>query len=130
MFGLYILLVIILVAIFGTAIYFILRFSIRRRLYESLSTSLFLIKIPRSTSEDSSQGTEGKDFKSELAHFEQLLSGLAAVKRSFAFEVAVPHVGEEIHFYLSIPKLMSEVAIKQIQGLWNGASVEPVADDL
>ena len=43
--------------------------------------------------------------------------------------MAVPHVGEEIHFYIGVPKLSAEVAMKQIQGLWNGASVELVQDD-
>ncbi len=41
----------------------------------------------------------------------------------------MPHIGEEIHFYIGVPKLSAEVAMKQIQGLWNGASVELVQDD-
>ncbi len=41
----------------------------------------------------------------------------------------MPHIGEEIHFYMGVPKLSAEVAMKQVQGLWNGASVELVQDD-
>ena len=115
---------------FGIAFYFLFRAMVRRRIADSLSTSLFLIKIPKpSAPVPGQQNAEHGDFKSELAHFEQLLGGLAAIKKPFVFEVAVPHVGEEIHFYLAVPKRSSEVAIKQIQGLWNGASVAEVGDD-
>ncbi|MDR3581775.1 MAG: DUF87 domain-containing protein, partial [Candidatus Pacebacteria bacterium] len=113
----------------GVAAYFIVRLIVRRRFADSLQTSLFLIKVPRTAADDKNGGTEGNDFKSELAHFEQLLGSLASLKKPVAFEVAVPHVGEEIHFYIGVPKLSSETAMKQIQGLWNGASVEPVRDD-
>ena len=59
------------------------------------------------SSEASTGSSENKDFKAELAHFEQLLGSLAAIKKPFTFEVAVPHVGEEICFYLAVPKLSS-----------------------
>ncbi len=117
-------------AALGIALYFIFRWLIRRRLADSLAMSLFLIKIPRTSSGGKGpENAENKDFKAELTHFEQLLGSLAAIRKPFVFEVAVPHVGEEIHFYISVPKISSEVVAKQIQGLWNGASVQPVADD-
>jgi hypothetical protein len=112
------------------AAFFIIRALARRRIFDSLQTSLFLIKIPKAQSSDQSKGGgEGGDFKTELAHFEQLLNGLTAIKKPIIFEVAVPHIGEEIHFYIGVPKFSAEVATKQIQGLWNGASVELVSDD-
>jgi hypothetical protein len=113
----------------GVAVYFIIRAFARARIAESLRTSLFLIKIPKTEAGSEQGNSENKDFKSELAHFEQLLGSLAAIKKPIVFEVAVPHVGEEIHFYIGVPKLSSEVAVKQIQGLWNGASVELMQDD-
>lgn len=116
-------------ALAGIAVYFILRALAKRRIAESLRMALYLVKISRPSSDGKSENGESKDFKSELAHFEQLIGGLAALKKPFIFEVAVPHVGEEIHFYLAVPKLSSEVASKQVQGLWNGASVELVNDD-
>jgi hypothetical protein len=117
-------------AVVVVAAYFIIRFFARRRIYDSLQTSLFLIKVPKVAPTDQSKGGgEGGDFKTELAHFEQLLGGLTSIKKPIVFEVAVPHVGEEIHFYIGVPKLSAEVAMKQIQGLWNGASVELVQDD-
>jgi hypothetical protein len=129
----YVFFAVIFGAIVGVIIYFVLRWLVRRRMAESLGTALFLIKIPRATSEGNAAmggaGSDKKDFQAELAHFEQLLASLSAIKKPFAFEIAVPHVGEEIHFYLAIPKLVAEVAAKQIQGLWSGASVELTRDD-
>ncbi len=113
-------------AVLGIGIFFILRSLIRRKLFESLGNTLFLVKIPK---ESVPAGQAEKDFKFDINRFEELLGGLSSLKKSFTFEVAVPHIGEEIHFYLAVPKKMSEVAVKQVQGLWNGASVEAVPDD-
>jgi hypothetical protein len=125
---------VVIIVIIAVAIWFLFRWLARRRLTDSLSNALFLIKIPRSAPDGANGGAGGgnaehKDFKAELTHFEQLLGSLSSLRKPFAFELAVPHVGEEIHFYISVPKLSSEVAARQIQGLWNGASVEPVPDD-
>ncbi|MDE2019075.1 MAG: type IV secretion system DNA-binding domain-containing protein [Patescibacteria group bacterium] len=122
-------LAIILGAAIGFAVYFLIQRLTRQKIINSLKTALFLVKIPRPTPQDQPGNSENKDFKAELAHFEQLLGSFTALKKPFAFEVAVPHVGEEIHFYLAVPKLAAEIAVKQIQGLWNGASVELVMDD-
>ncbi len=120
-------------AIVGCAIYFELRYALRKRIASSLSTTLFLVKIPKPSAAGAAGAAAGSaehgDFKSELAHFEQFLGSMAAIKKPFTFEIAVPHVGEEIFFYLAVPKLSQEVAAKQIQGLWSGASVEAVTDD-
>ena len=96
------------------AVFFALHYVIRKRLTDSLRSSLFLIKIPKPDGDEKPGNAENKDFKLELAHFEQLLSGLSAIKKPFAFEIAVSHIGEEIHFYLSVPKLAGEIAVKQI----------------
>ncbi len=111
----------------GAGIYFLFRFLRNRRLRESLQLILFLIKLPKELTV--APGSGQKDFKQEIQLTEQLLSGLSSLKKPFALELAVPHIGEEIHFYLSVPRLVSETAIKQIQGLWHNASVEPAADD-
>jgi hypothetical protein len=120
----YTVLVFVFGALVGAAAYFIVRSLARTALFRSLNTSLFLIKIPTVEKDQNPL-----DFKVELARFEQLLSGLASAKDPFVFEVAVPHVGESIHFYVSVPKSSRETASKQIQGLWPGASVELVQDD-
>ena len=113
-------------AVLGVAIYFIGRSVVRLKLFESFGTTLLLVKIPRETS---AQNAPEKDFKAEINRFEQLIGGLSSLKKPVVFEAAVPHIGEEIHFYLAVPKRMAEVAVKQVQGLWNGANVESVSDD-
>jgi hypothetical protein len=127
--ALFIFIVIVICLAAGYAAFFIVRFFSRRRMADSLRTALFLIKVVKPESGQKQGSSENSDFKAELAHFEQLLAGLAAIKKPISLEVAVPHVGEEIHFYIAVPRLSSEVAAKQIQGLWNGATVELVGDD-
>ena len=107
------------------ALFFWVRSVARRKLFDSLGSVLLLVKIPQEAPQEGAQ----RDFKTEIGKFEQLIAGFASVKKPFVFEMAVPHLGEEIHFYLSVPKRMAETAAKQVQGLWNGASVGPVADD-
>ncbi len=107
----------------AAGLYYLIRFVRKRGLMHSFGQSLYLIKVPRQTP------GENKDFKSEINTTEQLLANLSSLKSPFTLEVVVPHVGEEIHFFIAVPRAMSEVAMKQIQGLWSGASVEPVGDD-
>jgi len=121
----YIIIAVFISAILGVIIYFVARHLARRFIFKSLGQALFLIKVPRETLKEGQQ----PDLKVEIGRFEQLLAGLAGLKDPFVFEVAVPNVGEEIQFFLSVPKKLSEVAVKQVQGLWNGAAVELVADD-
>ena len=109
----------------GAGIYFLVKFLGGRRLRDSLKMVLLSIKIHKGIVE----GAATKDFKQEINLTEQLLSGLASLKKPFVLELAVPHVGEEIQFYLSVPRLVREVAVKQIQGIWANASVEEADDD-
>lgn len=100
--------------------------SLRRKaLMESLGRALFLIRVPQ----EKPTGDVQKDFKTEINRSEQLLNNLASLRVPFIFEVAVPHIGEEIHFYMAVPKKFREVAVKQAQSLWSGASVEEANDD-
>lgn len=117
----------ILGLVLAGVLWFVVRLLRVKALSRSFGRELFLIKVPRESIADGK--SEGKDFKTEINRFEQLLGNLSALKEPFVFEVAVPHVGEEIHFYLSVPKKYGETTGKQIQGLWNGASVDRVSDD-
>ncbi|MEK7110499.1 MAG: hypothetical protein AAB867_01450, partial [Patescibacteria group bacterium] len=112
-------------AALGIGFYTLVKFLRRRALARSLAQALFLIKVPR----QNVVGEKKSDFKSEIAMTEQLLSNLSSIKAPIIFEVVVPHVGEEIHFFLSVPRRYAEVAAKQVQGLWGGASVESAGDD-
>ena len=95
----------------------------KRTLRESLEYSLFLVRLPRQTKK------EGGDFKQDINLFEQFLANLASFKKPFVFEIAVPHIGEEIHFYFSVHRDYRESATRQLQGTWSGAAVEEVKED-
>ncbi len=107
--------------------YLIARFLQIRLLRRSLGRQLLLVRVPKEPMQK--EGEQAGGFKAEINRFEQLLGNLAGLKDPVIFEVAVPHVGEEIHFYLSVSKKYAEVAAKQIQGLWTGASVSSAPDD-
>ncbi|MBI4085023.1 MAG: DUF87 domain-containing protein [Candidatus Liptonbacteria bacterium] len=122
--ALYLLLALLAVAA-GIGIYFITKFLAKRRLRDSLQMVLLSVRIHK----DIAAETQADDFKKEINLTEQLLTNLASFRRPFVLELAVPHVGEEIQFYLSVPRQLKEVAAKQIQGLWTSASVDEAGDD-
>ncbi len=93
----------------------------RKKHLQSLNIKLFLVRLPRLS-------REGKELKQEIAISEQLLAALSSVRRPFVFEVAVPFIGEEIHFYFAIDGSLSEAAIRQIQSFWNDANISAAED--
>lgn len=106
-------------------IFFVLWFVRRvaaRHTRELLSLKLFSIRFPRNPSR------EGKDLKQEIALSEQLFSALLSLKRPVVFEVAVPHVGDEISFYAAIPERLSEAFVRQLQSVWADAQVDAVPE--
>ena len=96
--------------------------NIRRRLFfENFKLQLYLIRIPLASK-------EGKDPKAEVNLSEQLFNTLASLKRPFVFEAAVSHVGEDICFYIAVPRAHGGMAARQIQGLFPDAQVEETGD--
>jgi hypothetical protein len=114
------LLIFLFLLAFGAA-YFILRNAKKKSIVESLGLKLFLVRLP-------AQSREGKELKREILISEQLFAALAAFKKPFVFEVAVPHVGEEIHFYVAVSERFADALERQIRSLWNDAQVEPTED--
>lgn len=106
----------------GAVFYFLHWRNVRRqKLLSQLQMPLFLIKIPKAP-------TEGKDLKKEIGISEQLFATLASFGEPFVFEVAVPHVGQEISFYASIKEKYADTFVRQVQSFWNDASLERVDD--
>lgn len=112
----------------GAGFYFWARRAARRRLIEGLKMKLFLVTLPRGSAEKESSAGGAEAVLQEIARSEQLFAALATRGEPFAFEVAVPYVGEEIHFYAAVVRGMAEPFIRQVQSLWLDARVEP-ADD-
>lgn len=86
-----------------------------------LESRLILVRLPKEEKKE-------VDPKKEIGLSEQLFSLLAGLKHPASLEVAVSHVGEEIHFYLSVHRSEVEFVKRQIQGLWSGAEVSETDD--
>lgn len=110
-------LVVAFIAVFLGGAWFIRKTLRHRALVKSLGYQLLLVRVPR---EDAKPG---EDLKANHARAEQLFASLLALNESVSYEVAVPHVGEELHFYVSVPRTMAESVMRQVQGLWPNASV-------
>ena len=65
----------------GFGAYFLIRWFGVKKFSDSLQISLFLISVPRISPDDKNRG-EAKDFKSEIAHFEELLGRLVGLQKA------------------------------------------------
>jgi len=129
-------LVLILVGL-CVAIFFLGRGS-KGRLIRALNMKLFLITIPRDLPKPGEQPQKSE--KEMIAVAEQFLSNLVQIKpksrwKKFyyglphvVFEIAVSHVGEEISFYIAVPKGFEDFVEKQVHGFYPSASVELIED--
>ncbi len=97
--------------------------------------SLFLITVPRVEREQGQQKPE----KELIAVMEQLFTSFANIHAQgwnkflhgepyIALEMAVHHIGEEIHFYTAVPKNYEAVFEKQVHGLFPAADVTKISD--
>ncbi|EKD24194.1 MAG: hypothetical protein ACD_81C00087G0005 [uncultured bacterium] len=113
-----------LLIVIGVLYFFVRRKANRVRMQQALDLHLLLLRFPRIQRADQ----EKKDFKDEINLSAQLYSTLLGLKVPFALETAVHHVGEEIHFYVGVPKGALDPVRRQIEGLFKDVQVEP-ADD-
>ena len=104
--------------------FFYVRNKVKNKLREELQINLLMIKLAHGVKESK----EGKDLKQEISLSERLFDILGSLKEPFVFEVAVPHVGQEIIFYAAIKNKLVPTFIRQIQSFWSDASVEKVED--
>lgn len=105
----------------------------------ALNMSLFLITMPRDPSTGPAQTNANKPEKEVIAVMEQLLSSFTNIHAKgwnkflygepyIALEMAVHHVGEEIHFYAAVPKNYEQILEKQVHGFFPTAEVAKVPD--
>lgn len=103
----------------------------------ALNMSLFLITLPRTTS-TASQGQPHSE-KELISVMEHLFASLTNLHSKgwnkfiygepyISLEMAVHHIGEEIHFYASVPKSYEQVFEKQVHGVFPNAELERVKD--
>ena len=117
---------------------FLIRAFLRRRalVLRSLNLELFAIQFP---SLRGAQEMTVQQMREKIALMDQLYANLHMVRDkwwrtifygrpSFAMEISVPHVGEEISFYLAVPRRLGGAVEKVIQGIFPDAEVEKAKD--
>lgn len=102
----------------------------------ALNMSLFLITLPKETS---SGGSNQRPEKELIAVMEHLYSSLTSLHSKgwnkfmygepyISLEMAVHHIGEEIHFYASVPRNYEQIFEKQVNSVFPVAHLERVKD--
>ena len=101
----------------------------------AMNMALFAISLPRASADEKNR----KNFKELVAVMEQFYASLSNFKDKgwpaflygqpvFVFEIAVPHVGEEICFFVACQKRLGPVLEKQISGFFPAAEVKAIQD--
>lgn len=132
----YFLLIILLLVITAGGVvffYFSRNLKFRGRITGSLNMKLLLITLPSVMGRD-----EKKPEKEIISVMEQLYSAFSVIKLAktkwfvpkpyLALELAVPHIGEEIHFYLACSRRLGDDVTKQIYSYFPLAKVEEIKD--
>jgi hypothetical protein len=121
-------------SVLGIGIIFLTVWLIRKhkekvKLKLSLNYSLLLIELPRPITLQQAQTEPRIKIIEELTAFENFLANLSKIKSPIVFEIAVPHYGEEIYFYVALPKKEIDFLRKTILGFWPGAEISLVKED-
>lgn len=93
---------------------------------DSLNLSLLSIRLPRGGDEKETKDRDALNKGINLT--EQLFSSLASIKEPIIFEAAVNHTAAAINFYVAMPKVSKDFAMRQIQGLFPDAKVDEIPD--
>lgn len=103
----------------------------------SLDMTLLSFELPRFAAQ--AAGGQGKQDRELIALMEQLYASVATLQIKgwnkflygdpyIALEMAVHHVGEQIHFYAAVPSRWADNFEKQVQGIFPAAQVVRSAD--
>jgi len=121
------------------AFIFLERKLLKGRIIRALNMRLFLVTVPKETPKAEEQG-QHKPEKEMMAVAEQFLSNLVQMRPKgwwekiyygsphVVFEIGTPHAGEEICFYVAVPRHFEGFIEKQIQGFYPTASVQLIED--
>ena len=114
---------------------FILRRISRTRaaITRSLNMALLAVRLPPVHLEPQQQGVQ--QIRERIALMEQLYTNLHQIEDSFirsflygrpvfALELTIPHIGEELAFYLAVPRRLSAAVEKIVQGIFPEAHIE------
>ncbi|MDD5547449.1 MAG: DUF87 domain-containing protein [Candidatus Pacebacteria bacterium] len=114
--------------IFGVSLmiigaFFYVKNKRKKYLMEVLKLKILSIKLHKKT-----ENQDKNLWMQEINLTSQLLSALANLKIPFSIEVSVQYVGEEIRFYIAVPRESVQFVMRQIQGLWADSQIEEIDD--
>lgn len=137
----FLLLILYVAALVGTAgavAFFFAKKGFARKGAITRSLNLELLSV-RFVERAAQEGVTIKDLREKIALMEQFLAHLDALQErwwqtllygepSVSFELAVAHAGEEISFYLAVPRRFTGAMEKVIQGIFPDAQIEVSRD--
>jgi len=126
---------IILAIVFIAGLILVGSFRTKGSIARALNMSLFLISVPRENTSSQNQQPE----KEIISVMEQLYSSFTNLHAKgwnkfiygepyISLEMGVHHVGEEIHFYMAVPRSYEQIFEKQVNGFFPSAQVERIKD--
>ncbi len=126
--------VVMLAAVVFVFVY-VARLQRKQRMTYALNMVLLLVSVPLHKAKEASADEVKKligvmeQFYASLSRVEEgWLKGMFQGASALSFEIVLPAIGEEIHFYIALPRRYVETAEKQITGFLNEARVERVED--
>jgi len=113
-------------------------FRTKGSIARALNMSLFLISVPRESSQTGS-GQPQQSEKDIISVMEQLYSSFTNLHAKgwnkflygepyLSLEIGVHHIGEEIHFYMAVPRSYEQIFEKQVNSFFPTAQVERIKD--
>ena len=116
-----------LIVVYFTILY-LKKYSEIKRIRLSLNYVLVLIELPKyhylSKTESQSQR-----LVEEINNFENFINVLSKLKYPIIFEIATPHYGEEIFFYLAIPRKYLDPIQRAVKAFFPGSETRVINED-
>ncbi len=103
----------------GIIFYFGGRKTVRKRRRDYATATLLSIQVPRV---NGSLGARDH-FKEDAKKFEAFLKRIASFRRECSLELSVEHIGDDIHFRVSVPLVFVSSVQEEVYLLWPGARV-------
>lgn len=105
----------------------------------SLGLGLIKIQLPPERKKDDEHSGGINELREKIAMMEQVYNQLSSIHESswhgflygkpfFSIEIAVPHVGQQVIYYVGVPKRYVSSVEKLIQGVYPEAVTEQVSD--
>lgn len=104
----------------------------------SLGLGLLKIQLPPERKAENDKGTV-TELREKIAVMEQVYNQLASIKEGafhswlygkpfFSLELAIPHIGQQVIYYVAVPKRYVSSAEKLIQGVYPESYIERITD--